>query len=454
MVEWLNPQPGWTVLDVAGGTGDIAFRIAEMAARARRRSRDHGLRHQCRHAGRGRAPRRRKRRDGDRLGLRRCRAAAVAGCHFDAYTIAFGIRNVTHIDRALREARRVLKPGGRFLCLEFSRVEVPGLDALYDAYSFKLMPRIGGLVARDEESYRYLAESIRRFPPQAEFAADDRGGRPGAGEGAQPDRRHRRHAFGLADLMGAFVQLLRRLLHAARCCRRRRWRFRDAPPADAGRASGRARWKVWVRPISSWARCWRPGPTSSARRWRRALEHLQDRLPPFPEAEARARRSRGFRPAGRRPVSRFGEPVAAASIAQVHRADDQRTARTVAVKVLRPGIEARIRPRSAALRFRPHGRAFSAEARRLRLTRWCETLAASVALELDLRMEAAAASELAERTRGDDDFRVPHIDWSAHLQPRADQRMDRRHADARSRGARGGRPRSQAHGADCWCGVS
>jgi demethylmenaquinone methyltransferase/2-methoxy-6-polyprenyl-1,4-benzoquinol methylase len=89
---------------------------------------------------------------------------------FDAYTIAFGIRNVTHINAALREARRVLKPGGRFLCLEFSKVEMPGLDALYDAYSFKLLPKMGSWVAGDEESYRYLAESIRRFPPQAEFA--------------------------------------------------------------------------------------------------------------------------------------------------------------------------------------------------------------------------------------------------------------------------------------------
>jgi len=89
---------------------------------------------------------------------------------FDAYTIAFGIRNVTHIDVALREARRVLKPGGRFLCLEFSKVEMPGLDAIYDAYSFKLLPKIGALVAKDEDSYRYLAESIRKFPPQAKFA--------------------------------------------------------------------------------------------------------------------------------------------------------------------------------------------------------------------------------------------------------------------------------------------
>ena len=91
--------------------------------------------------------------------------------HFDAYTIAFGIRNDTHSDAALRDARRVLKPGGRFLCLEFSKVEVPGLDKLYDAYSFELLPKIGKVVAKDEDSYRYLAESIRRFPPQAKFAA-------------------------------------------------------------------------------------------------------------------------------------------------------------------------------------------------------------------------------------------------------------------------------------------
>jgi demethylmenaquinone methyltransferase/2-methoxy-6-polyprenyl-1,4-benzoquinol methylase len=174
MVEWLNPQPGWKVLDVAGGTGDIAFRIVDMA-----RSRG------------GETP-------GkievtvcdinDQMlgeGVRRAEAKGETAIEwicgnaeglpfpdasFDAYTIAFGIRNVTHIEQALVEARRVLKPGGRFLCLEFSKVEVPGLDTLYDAYSFKLLPKIGGWVAQDEESYRYLAESIRRFPPQAKFA--------------------------------------------------------------------------------------------------------------------------------------------------------------------------------------------------------------------------------------------------------------------------------------------
>jgi len=170
MVEWLNPQPGWTCLDVAGGTGDIAFRIAEMA-RARGGEADITV---CdinaRMLGEGARRAVEKNESAIHWVCGDAEKLPVPDGQFDAYTIAFGIRNVTHIDMALREARRVLKPGGRFLCLEFSRVEMPGLDTLYDAYSFKLLPRIGGLVAGDEESYRYLAESIRRFPPQAEFA--------------------------------------------------------------------------------------------------------------------------------------------------------------------------------------------------------------------------------------------------------------------------------------------
>ena len=89
----------------------------------------------------------------------------------DAYVIAFGIRNVTHIPTALAEARRVLKPGGRFLCLEFSRPPAPAFAAAYDAYSFRVIPTIGGLVARDRASYQYLVESIRRFPDQERFKA-------------------------------------------------------------------------------------------------------------------------------------------------------------------------------------------------------------------------------------------------------------------------------------------
>jgi demethylmenaquinone methyltransferase/2-methoxy-6-polyprenyl-1,4-benzoquinol methylase len=94
----------------------------------------------------------------------------VPDSRVDACTVAFGIRNVTNIEAALAEARRVLRPGGRFLCLEFSRVETPGLDALYERYSFAVLPRLGEWVTKDVDAYRYLAESIRRFPPQAEFA--------------------------------------------------------------------------------------------------------------------------------------------------------------------------------------------------------------------------------------------------------------------------------------------
>jgi demethylmenaquinone methyltransferase/2-methoxy-6-polyprenyl-1,4-benzoquinol methylase len=170
MVEWLNPQPGWRVLDVAGGTGDIAFRIAQ-TARARG---GHAAITVCdinadmlgegvRRAG--------EKGEGDIVWI--CgdaEALPIPDASMDAYTIAFGIRNVTHIDRALAEAKRVLKPGGRFLCLEFSRVEAPGLDTLYEHFSFSVLPKLGEWVAQDADSYRYLAESIRRFPPQAKFA--------------------------------------------------------------------------------------------------------------------------------------------------------------------------------------------------------------------------------------------------------------------------------------------
>ena len=168
MVEWLNPQPGWRVLDVAGGTGDIAFRIADWARSkggeaevavcdinadmlgegVRRAAGESAIEWVC----------------GD------AEALPFPDAEFDAYTIAFGIRNVTHIERALAEARRVLKPGGRFLCLEFSKVQAPILDDIYERYSFSVLPRLGGAVAQDEEAYRYLAESIRRFPPQEKFA--------------------------------------------------------------------------------------------------------------------------------------------------------------------------------------------------------------------------------------------------------------------------------------------
>ena len=150
----------------------------------------------------------------------------------------------------------------------------------------------------------------------------------------------------------------------------------------------------------------------------RALEHLQDRLPPFSESQARAEITRAFGKPVEGLFSSFGAPLAAASIAQVHRAQtsDAPPVR-VAVKILRPHVrEDFARDLEALALFARVGERLSAEARRLRLTAVVQTLADSVALELDLRMEAAAASELYERTRGEEQFRVPHIDWSRTAQ--------------------------------------
>jgi demethylmenaquinone methyltransferase / 2-methoxy-6-polyprenyl-1,4-benzoquinol methylase len=160
-------QP-FTLLDVAGGTADISLRFAqaggsgcravvcdispEMLSVGRRKVSDAGL--------------------SDRIEFVTGNAETLpfADRSFEAFTIGFGIRNVTHIDRALAEAYRVLKTGGRFLCLEFSHVDVPILDRLYDLHSFQVIPRLGELAAGASEPYRYLVESIRRFPPQEQFA--------------------------------------------------------------------------------------------------------------------------------------------------------------------------------------------------------------------------------------------------------------------------------------------
>jgi len=168
MVEWLNPQPGWRVLDVAGGTGDIAFRIAD---RCRARGGEAAVTVCDINADMlGEGVRRADGYDATEWVCGDAEALPFPDGEFDAYTIAFGIRNVTHIERVLAEARRVLKPGGRFLCLEFSKVQAPILDEMYERYSFSVLPRLGEAVAQDAEAYRYLAESIRRFPPQAKFA--------------------------------------------------------------------------------------------------------------------------------------------------------------------------------------------------------------------------------------------------------------------------------------------
>ena len=154
-------------LDVAGGTGDVAFRIAK-AGGPDTRVTVADINADMLAVGRERADKRRE----TRLDFVEADAQALPfeTGSFDGYTIAFGIRNVPQIELALAEAHRVLRPGSRFLCLEFSRVDVPGLDRIYDAYSFNVIPALGSAVAGDAESYRYLVESIRRFPPPGAFS--------------------------------------------------------------------------------------------------------------------------------------------------------------------------------------------------------------------------------------------------------------------------------------------
>jgi demethylmenaquinone methyltransferase/2-methoxy-6-polyprenyl-1,4-benzoquinol methylase len=160
----VKPRPGEAILDMAGGTGDVAFRMARRGAAVtvadinadlldvgKERAGARGLDLQWK--------------------VQNAEALSFADATFDAYTIVFGIRNVTDIPAALSEARRVLKRGGRFYCMEFSSSDWPGFARLYDSWADKLIPRIGRAVADDEESYRYLVESIRRFPRPNAFKA-------------------------------------------------------------------------------------------------------------------------------------------------------------------------------------------------------------------------------------------------------------------------------------------
>jgi demethylmenaquinone methyltransferase/2-methoxy-6-polyprenyl-1,4-benzoquinol methylase len=163
-VRRVRPRKSEAILDMAGGTGDIAFRMAradaavtvadinpEMLAVGKERAKARGI-------------------GGLVWAEENAERLSFAGRSFDAYTIAFGIRNVTDIPAALQEAHRVLKTGGRFYCLEFSQTRWPGFATLYETYSRRIVPRIGKAVAKDEDSYRYLIESIERFPDMPAFA--------------------------------------------------------------------------------------------------------------------------------------------------------------------------------------------------------------------------------------------------------------------------------------------
>jgi demethylmenaquinone methyltransferase/2-methoxy-6-polyprenyl-1,4-benzoquinol methylase len=169
-VSVLNPPKGgraWKIIDVAGGTGDIAIRVAQ-------RSNGHAditvadINEAMLEIGRVRA----EKRGFANVAFREANAENLPfeEASFDAYSIAFGIRNVPRIEEALSEANRVLKRGGHFVCLEFSEVDTPMLDRIYELYSFRVIPVLGRTVAGDEDSYRYLVESIRTFPNQERFS--------------------------------------------------------------------------------------------------------------------------------------------------------------------------------------------------------------------------------------------------------------------------------------------
>lgn len=193
MIDWLDPRPGWTVIDIAGGTGDVARGIlrrveaeiavcdpsVEMLAVGIDRAVDGG------------------RLSGIRFVAGRAEALPFPSGAADACTVAFGLRNVTDRAAALAEARRVLKPGGRLLCLEFSRPVAAALRPLYDAYSYGVLPRLGAAVVGDAAAYRYLADSIRTFPDQETLAGEFRA----AGFGAV---RYRNLSAGIAALHSAW----------------------------------------------------------------------------------------------------------------------------------------------------------------------------------------------------------------------------------------------------------
>ena len=349
---------------MAGGTGDIAFRIVEAS---------HGHAHatvldingSMLAVGRDRAEKKGLSGNTDFVEAN-AEELPFADATFDAYTIAFGIRNVPRIDVALSEAFRVLKPGGRFLCLEFSEVEMPLLDKAYEAWSFNAIPKIGKMVTGDGEPYSYLVESIAQIPQPAEFRGDDFPRRLRPRFLPQLFRRHRGAAFGLEALRldrishsryglagsknrqdGPGHEHRRRRISArtgrlgagARGRRRRPAGRGTDRPAEIRLARWRgcspaaARWPMsaatgWPRrwsgsgpPTSSSASSWRRGPTSSATTWRSTSPCCRTRCTPSRKAEAVAAIEASL---GRKIgdlYAEFGDPVAAASIAQVHAAD-------------------------------------------------------------------------------------------------------------------------------------
>ena len=354
---------------------------------------------------------------------------------FDGYTIAFGLRNVTDIDKALGEAHRVLKPGGRFHCLEFSKVKSASIGRVYDAYSERALPFFGRIVARDAESYRYLHESIRRFPSQRALA--ERMRKAGFANVAWRDM-----TLGVVALHWAGASEMLRAL-------RNTWRLLRMALSLARHDALFPLETLGIVPaLVAWARLFarRRDPRRPGERLAAALQEmgpsfiklgqalstradllsesvaadlarLQDHLPAFSGAEAR----RTIEAELGQPIDALFKsfddvPVAAASIAQVHFAVTT-DGRDVAVKVLRPAIE-RAFERDLDLFY------WMAELvertqprfRRLKPVDSVRAFADVVRVEMDLRMEAAAAEELGENFADDPGYRAPAIDWDRTAQ--------------------------------------
>ena len=424
LVTAVNPpknERAFALLDLAGGTGDVAFRVADAGGPGTRVT-VCDINADMLEVGRERASQR---------GLDGVVAFEEGNAEqlpypdrsFDCVTIAFGIRNVPRIERALEEAYRVLRIGGRFLCLEFSSVDVPGLDALYELYSFQLIPRVGQAVTGDREAYQYLVESIRKFPKPKAFAAHDRS------RGISPrlvyadDRRRGRAPLRLAIVIAGISHLVRLGRAGFVFAREGVFALVDTRPLPMPAKTAIAIARLLERPSTRSgesrlaAALTTLGPTYVklgqflatrpdvvGTTIARDLESLQDKMAPFPQSEAEAAVATALDKPLSAAYASFGPAVAAASIAQVHRAEIEidGARKPVAVKVLRPGIERRFKSDLDAFFFAARkAEAFSAEARRLRLIEVVSTLARSVAIEMDFRLEAAAASEIAENTKED-----------------------------------------------------
>jgi ubiquinone/menaquinone biosynthesis methyltransferase len=447
LVSLLNPPRSarpFRVLDVAGGTGDVAFRILRtggsgtevvvadispaMIAEGCKRARQEQLTERCRFA----APM-----------PKRCRSPTAASMPIRWPSASATSPTST---AALVEAYRVLKPGGRFVCLEFSTVDVPGLDALYDAYSFAVMPAVGQVVTGDGAAYRYLAESIRTFPCAEEFASMiAQSGFPGCACASSPAASWPSIRPGGSRLGGRMFKSaghIFRLMRAGRVLARHQALL---PHEELGDLPQPARLALRIlslgRPqkgVSEGAsplvsaltelgpsyiklgQFFATRPDIIGVQWAGKLAELQDNLAPFDHRAAQAEVETGLGAPLTSLFAEFGPPVAAASIAQVHKAKlsqarlSQADApmREVAVKVLRPNIERRFQADLDSFFFAARLiERWHPPSRRLRPVDAVATLAQSVKLEMDLRMEAAAISEMTENTRDDPGIRLPAVDW-------------------------------------------